>query len=68
MNTLDQIIKSVADHGSHEVRIDALTNAYFQGDGGFSQIVEWAKSVGLTVSFNTQYQVCTFRARQAQST
>jgi hypothetical protein len=62
MSQLLDIIENVKLKGHHEEPWNILLNGYFRGDDGFEQIQTWAKSVGLSVSFNNQYQSCTFLA------
>ena len=60
MNDLTEIIEAVAKSGSHECSWLPLINAYFKGEYGFDEIRQWAKSNGMTVSFNQRYQTCRF--------
>lgn len=66
MSHFDDIIAEVVAHGLHEESWHILLNSYFREDDGFERITEWARSVGLTVSFSNHYQTCTFRAIDAQ--
>lgn len=59
-NHLDFIIAMVKANKIYEEPWNVLLNAYFRGDDGFEKIEDWARSVGLRVSFSNQNRTCIF--------
>lgn len=61
-NYLDHLCCEVEEKGVVEKPYGFFLSIAFKGDDAFEKIEAWAKSRGLTVSFDNDRRVCVLRA------